>query len=189
MAEHIDSLPTSPIPRVTIEQAMALIEDGDLGFCQGQAIIGDFIEDITHSPWSHVVMLFRRDGQLRTLESTFTAGVHVGSAQHYLEQSDGPFAIARFQGLSQPEAEKFLDKGLSLVGRHYEVMEEVAMALHRLSKEIPVHPEYKNLFCSGLIQDIFRDSAYNIPDDASGGNATPEDVWRSPKLQPICGVY
>lgn len=165
-----------------------MVQDGDLGFCAGDAPISRIIERDTDSPWSHVLMLFHENDEIRTLESTFTEGVHVGNAGHYLQLSDGPFVVARLKGLTQGEALSFLGRGFHLIGRGYEVDEEIAMALHRLCKLVPVHPEYKELFCSGLIQDILRNSRYAVSNDADGGNATPEDVWRLPFLEPVCAV-
>jgi hypothetical protein len=81
MAIHIDNVKSSGIRQVNKSQFYAQLEWGDLVFCSGREAISEEIEDVTHSPFSHVLMAWLPAGatQWLTLESTFHRGVRFSS--------------------------------------------------------------------------------------------------------------
>ena len=177
------------IPAVSSQQARALIQDMDLFFLGGKGgPIDDAIRDVTDSWITHTGFFVRRNNAVFTLESTFTQGTHEGPGAGYLEGGDGPMVICRLAGITDADREALKARAYSLLGRPYEVGEEVCMALHRLWKAIPVHPEQAELFCSGFDQDVLAGSRWALPNDASGGNATPADVYATPFVVPVCAV-
>lgn len=179
------------VPVVTPQVARTLIQDADLFALGGHADnpIDDAIRAVTQSWITHCGMFVRKSGDsVFTLESTFEDGVHAGGAASYLEGGDGPLLICRLKGMTPVAAANLIARGQALIGKKYEVGEEVEMALHRLCALVPVHPEYKRLFCSGFLQDVLRGSPWQLANDASGGNATPADVYAEPFVVPVCGV-
>lgn len=175
---------------VTPQEARALIQDADFFFTGGHAInpIDLAIKKVEDGWATHCGMFVIRNNAVFTLESTFLDGVHEGQGAKYLEGGDGPLVICRLQGVTPIAAQGLIARGEALIGRRYEVGEEAAMALHRLWAGIPVHPEWKDLFCSGFLQDVCRGTPWQMAMDASGGNATPIDIFREAFVVPVCGV-
>ncbi|MDE2104956.1 MAG: hypothetical protein KGL39_47400 [Patescibacteria group bacterium] len=184
----VGRLKQSGIPIVTAAEAAAMSTDADLFFCCGTDPAAVAIHLVTGSPISHCGFLFREDAGLATVESTFTQGVHIGRALDYLQMGDGACIVARLEGMTAETAETLLKKADALIGTHYQVAEEIEMALHTIIPCMRVKPEWDELFCSGLIQDVLRGTEWAIPDDKDGGNATPVDVWSQPFVVPICAV-
>ena len=176
------------IPILTPAAAVAVVEDADLFFCCGTEPISDAIHTITGSPISHVGFLYREQNAVETLESTFTDGVHIGSGSGYLNLGDGACIVARLQDITPEEAEAILKKADTLIGRHYQVGEELEMALHSIIPFMRVKPEWDELFCSGFVEEVLYGTKWPIPLDKSGGNATPVDVWLQPYVIPVCAV-
>ena len=188
MAEFFAHFPPVAVPSVSPAECTAIVRDCDIFFTCGTDPAAVLIHLVTGSPISHCGFLFRDGATLRTVESTFSEGVHIGEAQHYIEGSDGPFLIGQLKGLTPDAAQLILAQAKALVGRHYEVGEEIAMAFHAFLPFIRVKPEWNELYCSGMIEDAVSNTPWAIPLDRSGGNATPVDVWTFPLLEAVCAV-
>lgn len=184
----IGQIRTLGIPIVTPAEAAAMVEDADIFACCGTDPAAVAIHAVTGSPISHVGWLFREPSEVGTVESTFTQGVHIGNGNDYLNMGDGACIVARLDGVNSFAASTILQKADSLIGKHYQVAEEIEMALHAIMPFMRVKPTFDELFCSGLIQDCLVGTKWAIPDDRDGGNATPVDVWTQPFVIPICAV-
>lgn len=188
MAKHLTSLKNSGIPIVSPSEARGLIQDADIFFCCGVNPAALVIRGVTGSILSHTGLLYRDGQNIPTIESTFTQGVHEGNVNDYINCGDGDFIITRLNGITSVEAQFILNQARALIGKHYEVNEEIQMLLNKLCPLFKVEPEYKEYFCSGEVQEALVGTQFAIPDDKDGGNATPEDVWESPFIIPICAV-
>lgn len=188
MGTPFQNVKQAGIPLVPYAQAIEQVQDADLFFCCGTDPAAALIHVVTGSPISHTGFLFRDGANIRTIESTFTEGVHIGDGEAYLRMGDGACIIARLSGITPGAADAVLASAKSLIGRHYEVAEEVAMALHALLPLIRIRPDFKEFYCSGLVQEALEGTEWAIPYDKSGGNATPIDVYAQPFVLPLLAV-
>ena len=189
MAAHIASLTSAGIEIVSNADFYNRARSGDLLFCCGRADISKAIEDITHSPFSHVLMTWLPPDADRwlTIESTFHRGVHVGQLSSYVDCYDGDLVLARRQVLTEEELRKARDAGLQVLDDGYDWRQEVSIVGHRLMKRLPVEIPKKEYFCSGLQYWMSLATAY--PLQRPGPNyPTPENIWTDPTVVPICAL-
>ena len=189
MATHINSVESSDIERVDKLGFYDKLQWGDLIFCCGQESISKKIEQITHSPFSHVLMAWLPSGatQWLTLESTFHRGVHVGKLSDYVDSYDGDLVMARRVMLTASEKMSALNAGFSVLGDAYDWRQEVTIAAHKLIRALPIGRPEKEFYCSGL--QYFMSLATSYPLRRPGPNyPTPEDLWIDPTVTPICAM-
>lgn len=189
MATHIASVASSDIESVQEVEFYARARSGDLVFCCGRADISRAIEDVTHSPFSHVLMTWLppdADAWL-TIESTFHRGVHVGQLADYVDSYDGDLVLARRPVLTEEAIRRARDAGLRVLEDGYDWKQEVSIVGHRLLKSIPVEIPKKEYFCSGL--QYFMSLATRYPLQRPGENyPTPEDIWCDPTVTSVCAL-
>jgi len=189
MAAHISRVVGTDIRQVTKTEFYDCVRSGDLLFCCGHADISKAIEDLTDSPFSHVLMTWLppdADAWL-TIESTFHRGVHVGKLASYVDGYDGDLVLARRPGLSEAEMRKARDAGLRVLDDGYDWMQEVSIVGHRLMKCIPVEIPRREYYCSGL--QYWMSLATRYPLRRPGVNyPTPEDLWVDPTVVPVCAL-
>jgi hypothetical protein len=187
MAAHISSVSASEIELVTEAEFYRSVRSGDLLFCCGRADISRAIEDLTNSPFSHVLMTWLppdADAWL-TIESTFQRGVHVGQLSAYVDGYEGELVLARRPVLTEVELRKARDAGLRVLNDAYDWKQELSIAGHRLLECIPVEIPEKAYYCSGL--QYWMSLATRHPLQRPGLNyPTPEDVWADPTVVPVC---
>jgi hypothetical protein len=187
MATHISSADAQGIEAVTKSGFYGNVRSGDLVFCCGHTDISRTIEDLTNSPFSHVLMTwFPSDADAwLTIESTFQHGVHVGQLAAYIDGYDGDLVLARRPVLTEAEIRKARDAGLQVLDDAYDWKQEVSVVGHRLLKCIPVEIPKKEYYCSGL--QYLMSLATSYPLQRPGPNyPTPEDVWADPTVVPVC---
>jgi hypothetical protein len=130
MAAHISSVSASEIDLVTKAEFYRSLRSGDLLFCCGRADISRAIEDLTNSPFSHVLMTWLppdADAWL-TIESTFQRGVHVGQLSAYVDGYEGELVLARRPVLTEVELRKARDAGLRVLNDAYDWKQELSIA-------------------------------------------------------------
>src|SRR5487761_1350575 len=189
MASHIASLATSTIERVAKEVFYSELRSGDLIFCLGRERISRVIENLTHSPFSHVLMVWRPEDAdcWLTIESTFHHGVHIGQLSTYIDNYDWDLVLVRRPVLSPEDLRRARDAGLAVLDDAYDWKQEISTAGHRLLKEIPVDIPQKEFYCSGL--QYWMSLATKYPLQRPGPNyPTPEDVWTDPTVAPVCAL-
>jgi hypothetical protein len=189
MAIHINSVAGSDIRKVDKQSFYHELEWGDLIFCCGMEPISKGIEQVTHSPFSHVLMAWLPSGatQWLTLESTFNKGVHVGKLSDYVDTYDGDLVMARRPVLTASEKVAALNAGFSVLEDAYDWQQEVTIAAHKLIRALPIDTPKKEYYCSGL--QYFMSLATPYPLQRPGPNyPTPEDLWTDPTVTPICTV-
>ncbi len=189
MATHIASAAAAGIPAVTKSEFYGQLKSGDLVFCCGRTDVSMAIEDLTHSPFSHVLMTWLppdSDSWL-TIESTLHHGVHIGKLATYVDDYDGDLVLARRPVLSEEEIRKSRDAGLQVLDDAYDWKQEVSVVGHRLLRCIPVEIPQREYYCSGLL--YLMSLATRHPLQRPGQNyPTPEDVWTDPTVAPVCAL-
>ena len=193
MATSLTSVAQSGIPLVSADTCARRIEPGWVYqfFCCGEDPAALAIRLVTGSILSHTGFVYRLGGKLHTIESTFTKGVHEGDPGGYMRDGDGPFILCQWHSMTPVLSGTLIANAKSLIGKHYEIGEEVEMLLHHFDGLIPVHAEYREYFCSGMVAEasnMIPETPWPFPLDASGGNPTPVDCWNLPFVEPICAV-
>jgi hypothetical protein len=186
MAAHIQSVAGSGIKAVTKGELYQQIRPGDLIFCSGKEPISRTIEDVTASPWSHVLMVWLADAwrsQWLTLEATFEKGVHVGLLSDYIDGYDGDMIVANRPALSPQMIQAELERGLSLLDDRYDWQQEVSIAARKLIKSLPLIEPKKELYCSGLQYAMSLATPYPLQRPLAS-YPTPEDNWTDPTVKP-----
>jgi hypothetical protein len=189
MAAHISGVGGSGIPAATKAEFIGSVQSGDLVFCCGTADISKAIEDLTHSPFSHVLMAWLPpdSDEWLTIESTFHHGVHVGQLSAYVDGYDGDLVLARRPVLTEEDIRKARDAGLQVLDDAYDWRQEVSIVGHRLLKCLPVEIPKREYYCSGL--QYFMSLATKYPLRRPGENyPTPEDVWEDASVVPVCAL-
>ena len=189
MAQHIDSVAVSSIPKVSKTEFLAACRPGMPIFCQGHYGISKGIEAFTESPFSHVATLICLEsiGRWGVLEATKDHGVHVGHLDYYLGQYDGDLVLASTPVLQSEDYLKLLQIQFDLVDDAYDVGQEVSLVAHKLCSLYPIRVNRNEYFCSGLYQQGRKGTS--LPLKVPGpGMATPEEVWCDPSIVPICSL-
>ncbi len=191
MARHIQSLDGSGITAVTKGELYKQVRPGYLLFCSGGGAISRTIEEVTVSPWSHVVMVWLAGGwctQWLTLEATFSKGVHVGLLSDYVDHYNGNLALVSRPCLSAPMIQAELDRGLSLLDDCYDWRQEVSIAARKLVKSLPLIEPKKEFYCSGLQYAMSLATPHPLQRPLASF-PTPEDNWTDPSVEPICSLF
>jgi len=190
MAQHIDSVVVSTIPKVDKATFYEQCRGGDLVFCSGQAKISKAIEGVSKSPFSHVLMIWIPpwSTQWLTLESTDDKGVHVGKFSDYVDKYDGPLVLCRRPALTLDQIEEQLNIGFSLLDDKYDYAEEGSIALRKikwLSKLPDIKPKTE-LYCSGLMQAISISTLPYKTYDVDWN--TPEKDFIDSTVETVCAL-
>lgn len=183
MAQHIDSVASSSIPKVTEAEFFAAMLPGDLVFCWGAANISKGIEKFTGGP-SHVLKVWLpwSTGPWLTLESEIDHGVRVGQFADYMKYPGDIVLCRRSITLSQVESE--LSFGTTLLDYKYDTIEFASLIARRFSSKFPLIQPKNELYCSGLQQAIAEESIpFNVPNQPW---ATPEQLFTETTVIPIC---
>lgn len=186
MAQHIDSIATCSLPKVTRSQFYKELRGGDLIFCSGRETISRGIELVTASPFSHVLMIWTIDGgkQWLTLESTIAKGVHVGLLADYVDGYNGDLVLARRTSLSYDAIVAQLNKGFEVLDDTYDWQQEVSIVARKLLSFLPVQQPKHEFYCSGL--QYFMSLASGTPLQKPGANyPTPEDNFTDPSVEAL----
>jgi len=189
MATHIASAASAAIEHVSKKDFYNTVRSGDLLFCCGRAKISKAIEDVTHSPFSHVLMTWLPPDADRwlTIESTFHHGVHIGQLSTYVDNYDGDLVLARRPVLTDEELRQARDAGLQVLDDGYDWRQEVSMVGHRLIQKMPVQFPQNEYFCSGL--QYWMSLVTSHPLRRPGLNyPTPEDIWTDPTVVAVCAL-
>lgn len=190
MAQHIDSVAGSSLPKLVKEEFYASIHGGDLLFCSASDGIGKVIEDETHSPFSHVGMCWTVPWltEWMFLEAVFPQGVRLSKLADYIDSYDGSLVLARRPALTQAQIETELNAGFYLVGEGYDWLEEVSIAVRKIKlfSWLPDMKPPQEKYCSALIQ---ADALKTIPYVSHGKDwNTPEQIYTDPSVEAVCAL-
>lgn len=185
MAQHIDSVASSNIPKVTQEQFYKELLPGDLVFCWGNPAISKGIEKFTGGP-SHVLKTWLpwSTGPWLTFEAEYGLGVRFGKFSDYMKYQGDIVLCRRPLSLEQVEAE--LVFASTLLDEKYDTIEFFSLVARRFSTKFPLIQPSNELFCSGAQQAV---AAYSVPFDVPDRPwATPEQLFTETSVTPICAL-
>jgi Permuted papain-like amidase enzyme, YaeF/YiiX, C92 family len=187
VAEHIDSVASSQLPRLAKDEFYSSIHGGDLLFCAALSGIGKLIEGETHSSFSHVGMCWTAPWltEWMFLEAVFPQGVRLSKLADYIDGYNGDLVLARRPALTQAQIETELNTGFYLVGEAYDWIEEVSIAVRKIKlfSWLPDLKPSKEKYCSALIQ---ADALETIPYRVTGPDwATPEQIYTDPSVEAV----
>lgn len=193
MAQHIDSVRASDIPKVDKATLYSLCKGGDLVVCWGNARISKAIEAVAGGP-SHILKIWTPwpGAPWLTLEATFPSstqsksGVHIGLFSDYVDSYCGDLVLCRRPALTQAQIFEELNAGFALLDDNYNWREEVSIACRKLIPFAPVIKPVNELYCSGLQQAIAEKT---IPFATHGPDwNTPEQDFTDPSVVAICAL-
>ena len=185
MADRIQSVATSAIPKVSKSEFFEAMRPGDLVFCWGNIPISKDIEEFTGGP-SHVMKVWVPfgTGPWLTLESEFGYGVRFGQFADYLIYPGDIVLTRRPLTITQIEAE--LTFGATLLDYKYDTVEFASLVARRFSTKFPLIQPKNELYCSGLMQAV---AAVSVPFTMSDKPwATPEQLWEDASVTAICAL-
>jgi hypothetical protein len=190
MAQHIDTVASSSIPKVSQAEFMSAARPGDLVFCSGADGISIPIEKETGSPFSHVLQLWPpEDCDLwLTLESTIEHGVHVGKWNEYFPGYNGDMVLCRRPSLSAQDIISIRDRFLTILDDGYNWKTEVGIAAHNLLKFLPVDNPKAEYYCSGAQYVASLAVAPGLQRPSELWLPTPEDNFTDPSVEAVCAI-
>jgi hypothetical protein len=192
MAQHIDSVAGSSIPKVSRAQFIAEVRSGDLLFVSGEAKVSELIESETKSPWSHIAQLWVPEDSdiILALESTIENGVSAEDAKYYLNLGDGPIVLARRPELTADMHRAVRSRMLAVLGEKYDWQQEVEEAVSRFPflHSLPVHPTRNEEYCSSYQWYGSQAVPQFVLQHPERCSPTPEDNWTDPSVVPICAL-
>lgn len=142
---------------------------------------------------SHVINLcdFQQySDEMYELESVFIYGVRMLPLSHYAQSKDR-MLLCRRHGAMEGDIQKAICAGLQVLGRKYEIPEEIKIALNKI---VPWHPfnkisaNYNDMFCSGLTEWMWLNTGKPFTPSKSGANLTPMELMLDAGTEPVCWV-
>ena len=127
---------------------------------------------------SHVINLCNfpeYSDEMYEMESVFAYGTRLLPLSHYAKSKDR-MLLCRRKGATEQDIQKAIGAGLSVLGRSYEITEEIEIALNKL---VPWHPfqkiraTYNSLFCSGDTEWMWLNTRVPFTPATNGANLTP----------------
>lgn len=186
MAQPIKKPSQIECPTVKWDDLVSQARPGDLIFEWSENLIADAIELVTDGP-SHVIQLAlfpTFDTQSYEFEAIFAYGVRLLPLSHYSHQK-GWRVLCRRQGITDADVILVTGMALTMLGRQYEVVEEVEIAISKLAPWVKIGKTDNRVFCSGLIQYNFATSSVPFP-AVPEGNATPVFLYEDSGTVVIC---
>lgn len=187
MAQHIQTIASSSIPKGSKADFYAAIQFGDIIFCQGNYDISKAIQVATRSCLSHVLVSWlppNADCWL-TAESTADKGVHVGLISDYVDKYNGDIVICRATGLTDVDHYKMMNQFYSVLECAYNATEEVSTLMHKLTMVLPIVQPKKEYYCSQLVKFMRQPTVAPCGVGIDGVNYTPEDAWLDSAIYPV----
>jgi hypothetical protein len=182
MANHIESVASSSIPKVTEAQFYDTMRPGDLVFCWGSPAISQAIEKFTKGP-SHVMKVWTYPrGPWLTLEAEIGKGVRLGPFADYMRYP-GDIVLCR-RPLALDQVEEEIRFGTTLLDYAYDTVEFASLVARHFFNKLPLIQPEGQLYCSGLQQAIALKSVpFHVPDRPW---ATPEQLFTESSVSAIC---
>jgi len=186
-------------PAIPLQPYAAIREEihsGDLLLCQGRSPMSRMIQAATHSPWSHVGVLWRLTGvdRILVLESVESIGVRAVPVSQYVTDYNhtgkaypGVVCIGRHSAFPSEVLPQvlFAQDVIDLLGTNYDRQEIVAIALRIVAHKLglPPQPVRHNalLICSEFAQIPFARLGIQIQGDARGF-ITPQNWAECPEV-------
>lgn len=185
------------IPVLSFSDMLKTAQPGDYLFLWDKNPISYIIEDITtavvdgqkEAGPSHVMMLTgltEDKSQMYEFEAVFVFGCRLLPVNHYARNKNR-MLLCRRDGATDSDVAKAVALGAGCLGRQYEVLEELEIALNKIVPWLPVRKTDKDLFCSGYLE--YEYSTGTVPFAPSAkGNLTPMEAMMDAKTNYICWI-
>ncbi len=179
--------------KVTYNEALPLIKDGDLFFSSGNGEFSTAIKSLSDSLVSHVGILFWWGSNLMLLESVTTAGVRAVPLFHYTgnygntgKRYDGKLFVARYKNLAndKPKLDAMKQVAIDLFGFKYDSNDIAKILLSRIIKKVK-RKEDQAFLCSEYVEKIFQCVNINFATDAAGF-IFPEHIAANANVELVC---
>lgn len=185
MAQHIDSVAASNIPKVSQAAFYDAMRPGDLVCCWGDEAISHGIENFTGGP-SHILKVWLpwADGPWLTLEAEIDHGVRIGPFADYMAYP-GDLVLCR-RPLTLEQIKDELTFGATLLDYKYDSVEFASLVARRFLNRLPVIQPERELYCSGVQQAIaLKSIPFKVPDRPW---ATPEQLFTEASMTAVCAL-
>lgn len=151
----------------------------DLILVKNKGFISDTIEEITHSPYSHVAGVIDSDGTLVEAEGFEKTGqVPISKYTDY--------DVYRYEGLTKRQEYEILGYINGQIGSRYDyfllVIEFFRYVFHTI---LPYKEPFGSHICSCLWFDAFKSVGINLCSDIDSKYPSPADVSQSKLLKKI----
>jgi hypothetical protein len=187
MADHIEMAALQALPMQPYATVRPTLKSGDLFFAAGTYFISQMIQKCTHSPWSHVGLMFVLPSidRVMLLESVEDVGVRLLPLSKYLNDYDnaggayhGFCVVARPGAIREDTVQALAKFGLDELGRPYDT-EEIADIAARIMLGISrAKANSRTYICSELVQACFTSAGLPFAPDPRGF-ISPENIWTS----------
>lgn len=185
MAQAVTKPSDIDCPLVEWDELIKQAQPGDIVFIWSEDIIADIIEAVTDGP-SHVMQLATfpyYNNQLYEFEAVFGFGVRLLPISHYSHHTGYRVLCSRY-GITAEDIKAATGNALIMLGRQYEVAEELEIAAEKIAPWVKVGETDNRVFCSGLVQFNFANTS--VAFEAYSGNATPVMLFNDSKTIVIC---
>lgn len=189
MAEHIQSVAESAIPKVSSALFWGSVRNGDLIFCSGADGISVPIEKETGSPFSHVLQA-RIPPDLDVplaMQSTIQRGVAINLLDEY-RTYQGDLVLCHRPSLTAEEILAIQERFLTILDDAYNWQSEVGIAAHKLLKFLPVPAPKAEYYCSGAQYYASLAVAPGLQRPNQDWLPTPEDNFTDPSVVALCAL-
>lgn len=191
MAQHIDLTAVHSLPKLDYNQIRPQLLSGDLFFASGDYLFSKVTQKVTHSPWSHVGIIFRFNSidRVLLLESVENVGVRFAPLSKYLGNYEnnqpyrGRAVVARSDYVTPEIAKQLAEFGMDLLTRPYDLL-EMAKILARVYLRMGKKQRNHDYICSELVYECFlhANKAFNFN---HAGFISPEDIWIDASITPL----
>jgi hypothetical protein len=192
MAQTLTQEEFDALPIVPYEEMRSQLRPGDLFFASGNSLSSRAVKFSGKSIWSHVGLIFPDFVQTQRvilLESRPTSGVRLVPLSVYTGPEpvdsfpyDAKCAVARIRGLSEEQALGAAERGMSLIGKSYDINGVVQLFLDLFLK-IPQDLRDEEYLCSELVWECFRYVGLQLGNDPEGKSVMPNDLWLDPRVE------
>lgn len=179
------------IPSGTFAEMLKVAQSGDYLFLWDKNPVAEIIENVTDGP-SHVITLakFPEFSEFVEMEAVFPEGCRILPLSHY---ANNPcrMVLCRRKRATPQDIALAVGRGLQVMGRRYEVHEEIEIALALyLPKRIAPHitSTENDLFCSGMLADEYHTGSVPFTPSKTGGNITPQEALDDPLTEIVFQV-
>ncbi len=186
MAQTLTQEQFDALPIVPYEEMRSQLRPGDLFFASGNSLSSRAVKFSGDSIWSHVGLVFPdfvQTKRVMLLESRPTSGVRLVPLSVYTGPEavegfayDEKCAVARIRGLTEEQALKAAERGMSLIGKSYDIDGVVKLFLDLFLK-IPQDLRDEEYLCSELVWECFKSAGVVLGVDVEGKAVMPNDLW------------
>jgi hypothetical protein len=192
----MDTTQIDQLPVWTWSKACTDANEGDLLLCSGRYLVSRLIRLASRSPFSHVGVIWRWNGELMLFESVETDGVRAIPLNQYLENFEnsgkaypGDLYLARVEGVAaaNPASPRAIfESAIKRLNRDFNLWEMVQMTIQLLLPGIFRHFRSKQYLCSEFVDEVFHEAKKIKFASKLSGFLFPEDIASDLRVEGLC---